>query len=176
LRSSKASTQMIVWPSLPPTATMPETVWTAASMLGLLVAVFGAGITSTNLRAARRSYQRARQAVPAVPLHTLITWQAARNELLSVVVIGILAVVLALFVGVGVLAMLTTEPQRPEVVREQMVTISVLVAGVVLFVVISALLTIGSLLNRRDRHELTNRITGRLLREQMAHRQAGKEG
>lgn len=175
MRSSKASTQMIVWPSLPPTATMPETVWTAASMLGLLVAVFGAGITSTNLRAARRSYRRACRAVPAVPLHTLITWQAARNELLSVVVVGLLAVVLALFVGVGILQMLTPEPQRPEVVREQMVTIVVLVAGVVLFAAISALLTIGSLLNRRDRHELTNRITGRLLQEQWAHRQAAED-
>jgi hypothetical protein len=167
---------MIVWPSLPPTATVPETVWTAASMLGLLVAVFGAGITSTNLRAARRAHRHACQAGgPDVPLNALITWQAVRNELLAVVVVGLLAVVLALFVGVGVLAMLTMEPQRPELVREQMVTIAVLVAGVVLFAAISALLTIGSALNRRDRHELTNRITGRLLREQWAHRQEGKE-
>src|SRR5436190_6087069 len=111
---------MIVWPNLPETSTVPEVIWTAASAVGLFVALLGAGITSTTLRAARRAHRRACRVVPAVPLHTLITWQAVRNEVLSVTVIGVLAVVLALFVVVGVLAMLTPEPLHPEVVREQM--------------------------------------------------------
>lgn len=166
---------MIVWPSLPETATAPETIWTVASTLGLLVALVGVSITNSNLRAARRAHRRACQAVPGVPLHTLVAWQAVRNELLSVAVIGVLSVILALFVGVGVMSMLTMEPQRPEVLREQMVTIAVLLAGDLLFAAISILLTIGSLLNRRDRHAVTNRITGRLLREQMARRRATED-
>lgn len=157
---------------LPDTADIAETVWTGVTALGTLAAAVGAGMTATNLKAARRAARRARAAAPAIPLHLAITGQAVRNELLTVATLTLLLVVLALFVVIGAAAMLTPEPVRRELRAEDLIATVALVIGAVLVTVATVLLTIGSILNRRDRHRLVNQITGQYLREQLARRAA----
>lgn len=166
---------MNAWPSvLPDTASAAETVWTGATAIGTIAASFGAGITTSNLRAARKAAGRARAAVPVVPLHTAITDQAVRNEAISAATLVLLLVMLTLFVTVGVVSMATPEPVREELKLADQVVVVVLLVGAGLATVAAILLTLGSILNRRDRHRLTNRITGRLIREQLAARRARK--
>jgi uncharacterized membrane protein (DUF485 family) len=166
---------MTGWPNvLPPTANGIETVWSASTAVGTTVAAIGAGITTTNLRAARRAYRRALLGGATNQLHVAITEQAVRNESIAVAALVLLLVMLALFVIVGVVAMWTPEPLRPEVQVTDVLAAGVLVAGVVIASIAVILLTVGSILNRRDRHRLTNRITGRLLTEEMARRLAAR--
>lgn len=153
---------------LPPTADVSEAVWTLATALGTLVAAIGAGLTTTNLRAARRAHRRA--VTTANRLHTMITGQAVRNEAISVGVLAVLLVTLATFAAIGAFAMLTPDPVRAELRTVDFVTTMGLVSGAVIVTIATAALTIGSVLNRRDRHRLTNLITGRILADQMARR------
>lgn len=162
---------MTPWPNLlPATADAVETIWTAATSLGVLASAIGAGITTSNLRAARRARRLAIGAVPANRLHIMITDQAVRNEWISVVTLLFLLVMLALFVAIGGFAMLTPDPVRPELRAVDFVTTVVLVIGALIATAAALMLTIGSILNRRDRHRLMNRITARLLRGQLIDR------
>jgi uncharacterized BrkB/YihY/UPF0761 family membrane protein len=162
---------MTAWPNLlPPTADLLETVWTVTTAAGTGIAALGAGITTTNLLAAVRAHRRATGAETPNRLHTAITGQSVRNEIFSVVVLSLLLFVLALFVAIGILAMLTPEPVRAELRTEDLVTTVVLVIGAAVVTIATVTLTIGSVLNRRDRHRVTNRITARLLRTQMERR------
>lgn len=158
------------WPELPVTAGVAETVWTAATAVGVVVAALGASITTTNLRAAQRAHRRACSAAPVNRLHTSITAQAVRNEALSVGVLSLLLFVLALFVAIGVVAMLTPEPVREALRAGSVASSLVLVAGAMLVTVTTVVLSVGSVLNRRDRHRLVNRIAGRLLADQLTDR------
>jgi Trk-type K+ transport system membrane component len=161
------------WPSLPPTADVVETVWTACTAFGTLVAAIGAGITTTNLRSALRAHQRATTTAPVNRLHTMITEQAVRNESISAAALALLLAVLALFVAIGVYAMFSPDPIRAELREVDLVTTVVLVVGAAVTTVAVAMLAVGSVLNRRDRHRLVNRITGQLIGEQMERRQSG---
>lgn len=156
---------------LPATADVAEAVWTIVTTVGTLIAAIGAAITMTNLRAAQRANRRACAADPINQLHTDITGQALRNEWIGVGVLGLLLVTLGLFVGIGVLAIVTPDPIRQELRDADLVTTRVLVVGTLLVTAAVIAMTIGSILNRRARHRLTNRITGQLLREAMARRQ-----
>lgn len=165
---------MIPWPSLPPTASLVETVWTVTTAVGTGFAAAGAGITASNLRAARRAHGRASLRNPPNRLHVLITHQALRNEWFSVSALTLALLMLTVFVSIGILAMVTPEPVRVELKMEDLAVTLALVFGAMVGTAIAIVLTVGSVLNRRDRHRLTNAITGRLLSEQMARRKAAR--
>jgi hypothetical protein len=157
---------------LPSTASGIETVWSASTAIGATVAAIGAGITATNLRAAQRAHRRTLNAARPDRLHISITEQAVRNEVFTVAALVLVVLVLGLFVTVGVVAMFTPEPIRPEVSTADFLEALALVAGAILLTIVAVVLTVESALNRRDRHAITSRITGRLLTEEMQRRLA----
>lgn len=163
------------WPSLPPTADMVETAWTGATSFGALVAAIGAGITTQNLQAARRAHHRACTTAPVNRLHTMITMQAVRNETISVTTLVLLLGVLVLFVIIGIYAMLTPDPIREELRMVDLVTTLGLVLGALVVTVAVVMMMAGSILNRRDRHRMTNLVAGNLLAEMIAKRRAERK-
>jgi hypothetical protein len=105
-----------------------------------------------------------------------LTEHDVRTEWVLVAVLVLLLAMLLLFAGVGVLAMLTPPPVREDTQVADNFTAGVLVAGAFIATVAVVLLTTLSVLNRRDRHRITNQVTGRLLTEEMARRRAAREG
>jgi hypothetical protein len=73
-----------------------------------------------------------------------------------------------------VLAIETPPPVVPEVAMLDTVGTAVLVVGAVLLASAATLLSVGSALNRRDRHRLVSRITAQLLVELRARRLASR--
>lgn len=166
---------MTWWPNwLPATANIAEVAWTASTALGATVAAIGAGLTTENFRAARRAYRRACTATMVNRLHLDLTAQDVRNETIVVSTLLLLLLVLVLFVSVGILAMATPDPIRPVTREADLLETIVLVAGAAIITVAVVLLAVGSILNRRGRHRRMTYITGRLLTEEKARRQAAR--
>jgi hypothetical protein len=163
----------MTWPPsfLPQTATPLETAWTAATLFGVLVAGAGVSLSTVNLRAARRAHHRITMTSSRSALYRMITGEALRNEWIAWTVLVLLLIKLVLLCVLGALAMVTPEPIRPEVRWVDVIGAALLIIDAALLVVAVVLLTVGSMLNRRNRHQLTNRIAGRLLREEWARRQ-----
>lgn len=162
---------MSPWGDAGMSSSLAEVVWTVATVLGSLMAAIGLAITRSNLLAALRAHRRARATVPVNHLHTAITEQSVRNEAISVIVLALLLVKLLLYAWVGVVALGTSEIANLESVEYlRILTTTVLLIGATLLSVAVVLLSVGSIQNRRDRHRMTNRITGHLLREDLVKR------
>lgn len=159
---------------LPSTASASEIAWTGASLAATLAVLAGLGFTLANLKAAARAYRRACRLEPPEELYIALAWKDLRNERLTVAALVVLLVKLLGYVGVGVLAMETPPPVLPAVATLDTVATGVLVVGVVLLATAAGLLSLGSALNRRDRHRLVNQITAQLLVELRKRRLAAR--
>jgi hypothetical protein len=160
--------------SVPSTASPAEILWTGAAFVAMVAVMIGLGFTLVNLKAASRAYARSCDLNPPEALYIGLTWKDLRNEWLTVAVLLLLLVKLLGYVGLGVLAIETPPPVVPEVAMLDTVGTAVLVVGVVLLATAATLLSVGSAINRRDRHRLVNRITAQLLVEIRARRLAGR--
>lgn len=155
------------------TVDVVELIWFGANLIGLLMACVGLGVTTGNLRAARRARRLVGTDNRFDGLHADLADQDVRAGTVVMAVLTIKASVMVLAVLAGWLNLLV--PRAPtsytvDGLSVRLATITVLIYGALALSVTSALLTAGSILARRGRHRLLNLIAARVLRQNVADR------
>ena len=144
----------------------------AGVLVGLIVAIIGLAITNNNLGAARRAVDVAQKHGKLNQLHVSLAQEGERTEMILTSVLTIKIIVFLLFSAAGYLSALALPPVIVASTGSQIraVMLWFFIACAFGLMLTSILLTADSVLRRRTRHSIINRIAARVLRDQMEQR------